>query len=359
MGLSELTDRDAVLSAIAEYDRIGQAAFLAKYGYAPARSYKLAYNGKAYDSKAIAGAAYGYQFPDQGPLKHEQFSGGEQTVVPVLEQLGFEVQRQEVPEVLSISITGADISLLRESRSKSKYSELSPEEREAYDRVHKGLQTLGNEVQQTLGGPKLYDLKLTSGFHPSSGVRGNLPKDLWFAVSNVHALDSMPQLFMIASGRGIEYGFAACIAPEQFSNREIQERVREAAPRIFAELPSPGSIKSIQLQQRLEEAGNWFFRRRTRSDPNTQDFTTLDQWLSFLKIPEGAAEAGGSISRYLSLEDLSTVSSDLPHLVGEMTEIFSSQMATVVSSAPKKRTVPTVQQSLERFLSEYPVCGRR
>jgi hypothetical protein len=186
MGLSELTDRNAVLSAIAEYDRIGQAAFLTKYGYAPARRYRLAYNGNMYDSKAIAGAAYGYQFPDRGPLKHEQFSGGEQTVVPVLEQLGFKVNL-EVPEVLSVSITAADISLLRESRSKSRYSELSVKEREAYDRIYTALRALGNQVQQMLGGPKLYSLKLTSGFHPRSGIRGNLPKDLWFAVSNVDA----------------------------------------------------------------------------------------------------------------------------------------------------------------------------
>ena len=74
--LSELSDPNAVLSAIAEYDRTGQAAFLAKYGYAPARRYKLSYNGNGYDSKAIVGAAFGYQFPARGALKADQFTGG-------------------------------------------------------------------------------------------------------------------------------------------------------------------------------------------------------------------------------------------------------------------------------------------
>jgi MrcB-like, N-terminal domain len=352
MGLSDLTDRNAVLSAIAEYDRMGQTAFLEKYGYAPARRYRLAYNGNTYDSKAIAGAAYAYQFPHQGPLKHEQFSGGEQTVVPVLERLGFEVQNLEARDTSGVSITAADIALLRESRSKARYTDLSEEEHAAYRRIHAGLEALGREAQQMLGGDKLYSLKLTSGFHPRSGVRGNLPKDLWFGVSRVDDLVGMPQLFMIVSGRGIEYGFAACIPPEQFSNRDIQERVRAAAPTIFASLPSPGSNETIRLQLKLEQTGSWFFRKRTRSDPDTEDFTTLDSWLSFLKSPEGAAEAGGSISRYLSPEELGAGVRDLSHLVSEMAEIFSTLIAIAKPSAVEP-TTPSVQKSLESFLSKY------
>lgn len=38
MSLADLTSRDAVLAAIAEYDRLAQEAFLAKYGYKRARS---------------------------------------------------------------------------------------------------------------------------------------------------------------------------------------------------------------------------------------------------------------------------------------------------------------------------------
>jgi 5-methylcytosine-specific restriction protein A len=52
--------------------------------------------GKHYDSKAIVGAAYGFQFPEKGPLRGAQFSGGENTVERKLEQLGFEVVRDGV-----------------------------------------------------------------------------------------------------------------------------------------------------------------------------------------------------------------------------------------------------------------------
>ena len=80
MSLGDLTDRHAVESAIEEFDRIGRDAFLAKYGFGPARSYFLLYRGFRYDSKAVVGAAHGYQFPSAGPLRQHDFSGGESTV---------------------------------------------------------------------------------------------------------------------------------------------------------------------------------------------------------------------------------------------------------------------------------------
>ena len=91
MGLSDLTDRSAVLEALAEYDGLGREAFLARYGFGPARSYFVVHNGKLYDSKPIAGVAVGKQFPVFGPLTPSDFSGGEATVQARLELLGFQV----------------------------------------------------------------------------------------------------------------------------------------------------------------------------------------------------------------------------------------------------------------------------
>lgn len=81
--------RPAVLSAMAEYDAIGQKAFLAKYGFGAARTYRVWHDGKAYDSKAIVGAAFGYLPNNPAPLRFDEFSGGVIYVVPVLEKLGF------------------------------------------------------------------------------------------------------------------------------------------------------------------------------------------------------------------------------------------------------------------------------
>jgi len=90
MGLNDIT-RAGVEKAIAEFDELGRDRFLEKYGFGPARSYFLKIGGRLYDSKAIAGAAHGYDFPDDGPLTPDEFSGGEQTVQRVLEALDFTV----------------------------------------------------------------------------------------------------------------------------------------------------------------------------------------------------------------------------------------------------------------------------
>lgn len=89
--LSELTSRAAVLDAIAECDRLGRDAFLNKYGFGRARWYPLRHNGRDYDSKAIAGVAYGMQYPERGTLRRDEFSGGAATVQPRLQALGFDV----------------------------------------------------------------------------------------------------------------------------------------------------------------------------------------------------------------------------------------------------------------------------
>lgn len=95
MNLSLLTDPAAVDAAIDEYEELGPEAFRAKYGYGKARNLFVVRSSKLYDSKAIAGVAFGKQHPDRGPLKPDEFSGGDQTVRKTLERLGFSVWSSE------------------------------------------------------------------------------------------------------------------------------------------------------------------------------------------------------------------------------------------------------------------------
>jgi hypothetical protein len=93
--LSRLQSPAAIQAALDEFSRLGRTEFLAKYGFGKSREFMVrdGKTGQLADSKAIVGAAFGYQFPDQGALKPGVFSGGEATVVPRLKQLGFEVVR--------------------------------------------------------------------------------------------------------------------------------------------------------------------------------------------------------------------------------------------------------------------------
>lgn len=92
----ELSDRAAVLKAIAECDWLGRTKFLEKYGYGKALMFVLLHNGKQYDSKAIVGAAYQHQFGK--PLRNTDFSGGQASVVPKLESLGFKVVALQITD---------------------------------------------------------------------------------------------------------------------------------------------------------------------------------------------------------------------------------------------------------------------
>jgi hypothetical protein len=89
--LSDLTSAAAVEKALDEFDSLGREAFLTSYGFGRARRYFVRRNGKYYDSKAIAGAAVGYEHPDKGPMASGEFSGGEHGAKAKLEELGFDV----------------------------------------------------------------------------------------------------------------------------------------------------------------------------------------------------------------------------------------------------------------------------
>lgn len=93
--LSLLKSPAAVQAAMDEFSHLGRVAFLKRYGFGKSRDYMVRNprTGEPCDSKAIVGVAFGKQFPSQGALAAEDFSGGEMTVVPLLQALGFDVTR--------------------------------------------------------------------------------------------------------------------------------------------------------------------------------------------------------------------------------------------------------------------------
>jgi len=68
--------REDVLKAIAEFDELGQDAFLQKYSMGKATGYLLHHGDNVYDSKAILAAAHGFH-PGLSPPKSDEFYGGE------------------------------------------------------------------------------------------------------------------------------------------------------------------------------------------------------------------------------------------------------------------------------------------
>lgn len=374
MSLALLTNPEAVQAAIAEFEKIGRDRFLEKYGFGNGEILFRLKDGSKYDAEAILAAAVGYQHPSRGPLRANEFVATRDAVGDKLDELGFhviDVYNDDPPR-----ITQADINLIASARQKAgqglKYMDLAPEERDAYGRVHDALGRLGEIAADELGHPDNVVVKLTSGFSPRSGIRGYLPKDLWFAVfpaENEEDLAGNPQLFMIVSERGLEYGFGAAVHPSDFSTQSLKEKVRETAPLVFARLPKPHSNEAARLAEPIVQSGNWFFRRKHRLEPNVSDFGSLDELLAFLQSAAGAANAAGGISRYLSGDELDRT--DLVAEVKQAAQLFEplllrdwhgeidpvpllnhSMPSTPSSSAPTKSTndfANRLRQFLEIF----------
>jgi len=133
-----------VITAIDEFNRLGRDSFLEKFHFGKARRYFLRYEGQVYDSKAIIGAAFGFQFPEEGPLTPDSFSGGDETVVNQLERLGFEVividsdlgdpaclegpggDLDSIFSITAASGEGIDFSITLESRGGGRNSDYAP-----------------------------------------------------------------------------------------------------------------------------------------------------------------------------------------------------------------------------------------
>lgn len=87
--------RQAVLSAIEEFDRRDEKEFLDRYNFGKSRRYDLIYRGRSYPPKAIYGVAF--KFSDGAPLTSKKLHGGEESNAP-LRALGFRVANKEEPE---------------------------------------------------------------------------------------------------------------------------------------------------------------------------------------------------------------------------------------------------------------------
>ena len=98
--LRDLTSREAVLTAMREYDDVGRNDFLSEYRFGQATQYMVVHEDRLYDPKAIAGLfAHAHQYRKGPFLRPRDFTGGISSgaVGPKLESLGFRVGRRWRP----------------------------------------------------------------------------------------------------------------------------------------------------------------------------------------------------------------------------------------------------------------------
>jgi len=165
VALRDLTDRTAVLQAINEFRELGEDAFLEKYGFERSRRIRIALEGDTFPSKAILGAAHRFQFPDAGPLKPSEFSGGRVTTDKA-RQLGFEVVEADELDDLALGLRRF-MELFGEART-TKFGHAHP----AVD----ALRVCAQGIEELLPGPLV-----GATVKPSVG-QGNWASVPWIAV---------------------------------------------------------------------------------------------------------------------------------------------------------------------------------
>lgn len=151
-------------------------------------------------------------------------------------------------------------------------------------------------------------------FSRERGSRGHRPMDLWASIcpAGSETLGYIPQVYIIASERGIELGFAASISEDDYFDPDVKVRNRSIIPFINSKLPQENEPLTSQLDELLAVQGGWHFNRKTRllpREPGFNQFNSLAELLRFLKQTPDASGAG-TICRIFTADQLREVDTD-------------------------------------------------
>ena len=173
--LARLQSPSAVQAAMDEFEQLGRETFLERYGFGRARDYLVRNprTGTLCDSKAIAGVAFGKQYPKEGALRPSDFAGGDATVAPKLQSLGFEMVR--IGEDWSREEVGATVAAYFEMLElEARQDAYNKSERNSRLRQHlKGRSKAAVELKHQNISAVLRDLGLpfVAGYKPRSNVQ--------------------------------------------------------------------------------------------------------------------------------------------------------------------------------------------
>lgn len=187
------------------------------------------------------------------------------------------------------------------------------DDKEAYWRIYEELRLAFTVEKDASPDGKHLSLR-PKNYSRERGSRGHRPVDLWFAIcpEGAEVFGHMPQVYAIASGRGLEVGFAASIPEADYFDVKAKERNRTIVPFINSKLPSGSEELTQKLDLALQANGGWHFNEGTRfgqGDPGFDNYQSLAQMLDHLKS-EGAATGGGTVCRVFPVSQLGGIDLD-------------------------------------------------
>ena len=203
-------------------------------------------------------------------------------------------------------------------------------DKDAYEEIFSSIRSAAQKAIQS-GDFSRWFKSLSTRFSRSGGVQGQRPVDLWTSVINVESenLGRYPQIYLIASGAGLEIGFAVSIHESDYYNANIKQQNRTIIPILYGKLPNHNSDFVANLDSELSKHGNWQFGLKTRQG-STGNFNSLSELIKFLKSPESSIQGGGCIYRTIEAKEFDAPGFDLDAAFSEVVARFAPLMRMLV-----------------------------
>lgn len=207
---------------------------------------------------------------------------------------------------------------------------VSEDDKDAYWRIHDSLRQAAKSAIASEQNSQWFD-QWSTRFGRDGGVQGQRPVDLWASVINRESdvFGRYPQVYVIASGLGLEIGFSVAIHEDDYYKKNVKLRNRTIVPILYRKLPEFDSEFVTRLDQRLLSGGNWQFGRKTRAGLHG-DYGSVSELFEFLKSPESSSKGGGSIYRMLTPTEIDAGEFDLNALFSETVSLFTPLMRSLV-----------------------------
>jgi len=232
---------------------------------------------------------------------------------------------------------------------KNPASIVTEEDKRSYGRIFEALRGAASAAMRDTSSEDVLTLK-EMNFSPQYGSRGHRPVDMWIAVCGADSepFGRMPQVYVIASRRGVEFGFAISINEADYHDQSVKARNRSIVPAINRKLPHPASNEVSELTNALEVDGGWYFNLKARLSPGDVGF---DQWASVPEMIEaiklgGSSRGGGSVAKFLKHE--AATETEIIQQFGRMLEIFLPLLLRCQASSLDAE-VAVIEKRIERL----------
>jgi hypothetical protein len=207
--------------------------------------------------------------------------------------------------------------------SKNNPGVISDQDKSRYNLIFDELMEAATTAKMGLAKPETIELKSMNYSH-QYGSRGHRPVDVWVSLCGAGSEDfaKMPQVYMIASERGLELGFAISISEDDYHDQLVKSRNRTIVPLINRKLPSSTDERTVNLAKELEQDGGWFFNTKARLASGDEGFAawgSLSDMIGSIKS-NGTSKGGGSVCKFFTIDQL--LDTDLNKTFGHAIQMF-------------------------------------